>query len=96
MSSRNSAAFRGPPNASLANSFLSSCASGACATRPRADAEQLDLAVERRVLAIVQRATTSWARERVVAIELPARQVTRCDALSRVCLALIVTNICTM
>ena len=62
-----------------------------------ADAEQLDLVVERRVLAIVQRAhDVVRRRQALVAIQLPARQAdTRCDAFSRVCFALIVTNICT-
>ena len=63
------------PKASVANSFFSSCASGACATRPVADAEQLDLAVERRVFAVVQRADDVVRRREVlVAIELPPRE----------------------
>ena len=63
--------MRPGPNASDANSFFSSCASGACATRPLPTPEQLDLVVERRVLAIVQRADDVVGRgEVLVAIQL--------------------------
>ena len=52
-----------------------------------ADAKQLDLAMERRVLAVVERAhDVVRRREQLVAIELAAREAdTRCDAFSRVC-----------
>ncbi len=54
---------------------MSSCASGACADAPAADAEQLDFAVQGRILAIVQRAHhVVRRRQRLVPVQLPARQ----------------------
>ena len=65
----------GPPNASLANSFFSSCASGACATRPRPTPSSLISPCERRILALVERAHHVVRRgQRFVAVQLAARQ----------------------
>ena len=62
-----------------------------------ADAEQLDLVVERRILAVVQRAHDVVRRWPAFSSRYSCRpdRLTRCDAFSRVCFALIVTNICT-
>ena len=70
-----SSADRGPPNASRGEQLLQLLRERRLRDAPAADAEQLDLVVQRRVLAIVQRAHHVVRRREVfVAVELPARQ----------------------
>ncbi|MEZ5418545.1 MAG: hypothetical protein R2708_14545 [Vicinamibacterales bacterium] len=93
-SSRNWAAFRAPPStSSLAKSRLNSCASGAWATRPLPTPSSLISLCRGEDHAVVQRPHRVVGRgQRLVAIQLASGRH-QVQALSRVCLALMVTNI---